>query len=122
MPLRRLVGQLDGERCRMPGCTRTTKLHAHHVVYWSEGGRTDLSNLILVCSRHHTLIHAEGFQLVLRADRTLEVRTADGTRVLHHPARQVGDAAQLPAGHLTAPSGDRLDLDYAVFVLRQQAA
>jgi pseudouridine-5'-phosphate glycosidase len=106
----------------MPGCTRTAKLHAHHVVYWSQGGRTDLSNLVLVCSRHHTLVHAEGFQLILNADRTLEVRTADGVPVLHHPTLRVAAAAELPAATFTPSAGGRLDLDHAVWVLRQQAA
>lgn len=45
LALRELLGSLDGERCRFPGCTRHKKLHAHHVVYWSADGRTDLSNL-----------------------------------------------------------------------------
>ncbi len=44
--LRELLGTLDGERCRFPGCTRHTKLHAHHVRYWSAGGSTDLDNLV----------------------------------------------------------------------------
>ncbi|MEX2292081.1 MAG: DUF222 domain-containing protein [Mycobacteriales bacterium] len=44
--LRELLGTLDGERCRFPGCTRRKKLHAHHVVYWSDGGSTDLNNLV----------------------------------------------------------------------------
>ncbi|MFN2539850.1 MAG: HNH endonuclease [Mycobacteriales bacterium] len=126
LPLRRLLGQVDGERCRMPGCTRVTRLHAHHVRYWSQGGRTDLANLVLVCSRHHNLIHAEGFQLVLRSDRTLQVRTAEGTAVLHHPALRVAAPAELatavPDAALTPPAGHRLDLDHAVWVLRQQAA
>jgi hypothetical protein len=122
LSLRRLLGQLDGERCRMPGCTRTTKLHAHHVVYWSHGGRTDLANLVLVCSRHHTLIHADGYQLQLRTDRTLEVRTADGTRLLHHPALRIAAAAELPSATFTPSAGGRLELDQAVWVLRQQAA
>ena len=48
LALRELLGSLDGERCRFPGCTRHKKLHAHHVVYWSADGRTDLSNLAIV--------------------------------------------------------------------------
>jgi hypothetical protein len=44
--LRELLGTLDGERCRFPGCTRHLKLHSHHVVYWSNGGATDLDNLV----------------------------------------------------------------------------
>lgn len=44
--LRELLGTIDGERCRFPGCTRHKKLHGHHVVYWSEGGPTDFGNLV----------------------------------------------------------------------------
>jgi hypothetical protein len=42
-PQRTLLGQLDGECCRFPGCTRTRKPHAHHVRFWSVGGPTDLA-------------------------------------------------------------------------------
>ncbi|TWF74430.1 HNH endonuclease [Pseudonocardia hierapolitana] len=44
----------DGEGCQFPGCTHTRHLHAHHVVPWWSGGRTDIDNLILVCSFHPT--------------------------------------------------------------------
>lgn len=126
--LRELLGALDGERCRMPGCTRRKKLHAHHVRFWSDGGPTDLGNLVLVCSRHHTLIHSQGFILVLHPDRRLDVTTADGVRLLHLPAQPWGDAADLTdrdvsAGTLPPESVEpRLDLRYAVNVLMTQAA
>src|SRR5206468_3902460 len=61
--LRDLLGAVDGERCRFPSCTRRRKLHAHHVQWWSEGGGTDLDNLVLLCSRHHTVVHRAGFSL-----------------------------------------------------------
>lgn len=127
--LRELLGTVDGERCRFPGCTRHRKLHAHHVVYWSAGGGTDLANLVLVCSRHHTLIHRQGFVLRLDEDRHLTVLTADGVRVLHHPAlpRRSADGLDPSAaiGPTTLPPemiDARMDLDYAVSLLLQQAA
>jgi hypothetical protein len=55
-------------------------------------------NLVLLCSRHHTLLHAHGFQLLLHPDRRLEVRTADGVPVLHHPAQPWHDPAALASG------------------------
>ena len=128
LPLRELLGVMDGERCRFPGCTRRRKLHAHHVVFWSRGGLTDLSNLVLVCSRHHTLIHSQGFELLLHPDRRLEVRTAEGVVLLHHPALPWGEPAALdPHGRVGATTlppetYERLDLGYAVSVLMQQAA
>ena len=45
--------------CTAPGCDRPHWMcEIHHVVPWSEGGRTDLDNLTLLCSRHHHLHHA----------------------------------------------------------------
>jgi hypothetical protein len=129
--LRELLGSIDGERCRFPGCTRHKKLHAHHVVFWSAGGETNLGNLVLVCSRHHTLIHAHGFQLLLHPDRRLEVRTAEGTPILHHPAQPWGDAAALADGPARLVSVNtlppdhcdvRIDLGYVVSVLLAQAS
>ena len=126
LALRELLGTVDGERCRFPGCTRHRRLHAHHVLYWSENGRTDLANLVLVCPRHHTLIHREGFQLELDSDRRLQVRTREGTPVLHHPGlpwdtREIDiaiDADSLPPDSIEA----RMDLGYVVSVVMQQAA
>jgi hypothetical protein len=126
LALRELLGTVDGERCRIPGCTGTHRLHAHHVRYWEDGGPTDLDNLVLVCSRHHTLIHQYGYQLLLKPDRTLVVHTADGTRLLPHTAPAWDDATELPdvpAGTLRSGESDqRLDLGYAVHVLAQHAA
>ncbi|GAA1179509.1 hypothetical protein GCM10009584_21770 [Ornithinimicrobium humiphilum] len=46
--------------CTYPGCSVPgTWCDAHHLVWWSRGGGTDLTNLALLCSRHHTLVHDE---------------------------------------------------------------
>ncbi|MDQ2721802.1 MAG: HNH endonuclease [Actinomycetota bacterium] len=127
--LRELLGTVDGERCRFPGCTRHRKLHAHHVQFWSQDGATDLANPLLLCPRHHTLVHAQGFRLQLHTDRSLSVTAAEGAPVLHHPARPWRPAEELdPGGRITAHTlpptvtGDGLDLGYAVSVILQQAA
>ena len=127
--LRELLGAIDGECCRFPGCTRRRKLHAHHVEHWSDGGTTDLDNLLLVCGRHHTLIHQLGFQLVLHRDRRLSVATAEGVAVLHHPGLPWRPATELdPDRSITAATlppdtvEPRMDLGYAVMVLLQQSA
>ncbi len=44
-------------RCQYPACTATRELEAHHLVPVEHGGRTELANLILLCPRHHTLLH-----------------------------------------------------------------
>jgi hypothetical protein len=44
--------------CVHPGCTRTAAFcDAHHVQHWSQGGATDLSNLVLLCRHHHRTLH-----------------------------------------------------------------
>ncbi|MGB5950980.1 MAG: DUF222 domain-containing protein [Ornithinimicrobium sp.] len=44
--------------CTFPGCsTPATWTDAHHVNWWSRSGRTDLTNLALLCGRHHTRVH-----------------------------------------------------------------
>ncbi|MGI9305277.1 MAG: DUF222 domain-containing protein [Gammaproteobacteria bacterium] len=47
--------------CAFPGCTHTRFVDAHHVRHWAQGGATDLGNLILLCTRHHRLVHEEGY-------------------------------------------------------------
>jgi hypothetical protein len=54
--------------CVWPGCDRpATWTSAHHVVHWIHGGTTDLSNLVLLCYRHHWMVH-EGEWQIVRAD------------------------------------------------------
>jgi HNH endonuclease len=43
--------------CQYPGCTAARELEAHHVLAVERGGATELDNLILLCSRHHKLLH-----------------------------------------------------------------
>ena len=129
LALRELLGTVDGERCRFPGCTRHRKLHAHHVDFWSNGGATDLENLVLLCSRHHTLVHQLGFTLVLHLDRKLSVTTPEGVPLLHHPGLPWGDPSQLdPKRRIDADTlppdnvVSRIDIGYAVMVMAQQSA
>lgn len=58
----RLLKHRD-KHCRAPGCNRTRGLHAHHLVHWADGGATDLDNLILVCGRHHRLLHEHRWRI-----------------------------------------------------------
>nr|MDQ6911027.1 HNH endonuclease [Actinomycetota bacterium] len=70
---------LRDEHCRFPGCDRP--LHwceAHHVRPWSRGGPTRLSNLALVCTRHHHLLHRPGWSMTLEPDADVVVTTAEG--------------------------------------------
>lgn len=44
--------------CTFPGCTAPPEwTQAHHIVHWSDGGRTVVSNLALLCGQHHRFVH-----------------------------------------------------------------
>ncbi len=43
--------------CQYPGCTAARELEAHHLTPVQHGGTTELDNLILLCPRHHKLLH-----------------------------------------------------------------
>jgi len=49
--------------CVFPGCSHTRFLEAHHIEHWSNGGETSLYNLLLMCTRHHWLLHEGGFTI-----------------------------------------------------------
>jgi hypothetical protein len=61
----------DGE-CQFPGCGSRQFTQAHHIVWWEHGGTTDPSNLVLICTFHHRLVHEHGWGL--RRDPSGEVR------------------------------------------------
>lgn len=57
-PAQRKALNVRDRGCRFPGCDRPPVwCDGHHIVFWSDGGETDLDNLVLLCRRHHTLIH-----------------------------------------------------------------
>jgi Domain of unknown function (DUF222)/HNH endonuclease len=66
--------------CRFPGCDRPhTWCDAHHVVHWADGGPTALANLVLLCRRHHRMVHQRGgFGLALVEGRPV-FRRPDGS-------------------------------------------
>ena len=70
-PLRKALHVRD-KHCQWPGCERpATFSEGHHVIHWSKGGKTDLANLVLLCYRHHWLVHEGGWQLVKAEDGRL---------------------------------------------------
>ncbi|MGV0768488.1 HNH endonuclease signature motif containing protein [Mycobacterium syngnathidarum] len=66
--LRRALEHRD-RCCVVPGCGATRGLHAHHIVHWEDGGRTDLDNLVLVCPYHHRAHHQGGITITGPAHR-----------------------------------------------------
>lgn len=100
---RRALMIRDG-MCQFPGCHQTRHLDAHHRVPWSEGGPTDLDNLVLLCQFHHTAVH-EGRMSIRRTtgDRLAwRFVMPDGTP--HRPWWDAETLARLLAEHAARPA------------------
>jgi hypothetical protein len=55
--------------CAFPGCDRPPRWCAgHHVRHWSSGGTTSLDNGVLLCARHHRVIHHDGWHVRIATD------------------------------------------------------
>lgn len=60
--LKRALWSRDGG-CAFPGCTNQRFVDAHHVRHWADGGETSIDNLVLLCSRHHRMVHEGGYAI-----------------------------------------------------------
>ncbi|WP_415046346.1 HNH endonuclease signature motif containing protein [Gordonia sp. (in: high G+C Gram-positive bacteria)] len=55
--------------CAFPGCGAPASwCDAHHVEHWEHGGETSIGNGVLLCRRHHTVIHHGGWAVFLGRD------------------------------------------------------
>ena len=121
--------------CRFPGCG-TRPREGHHVQHWAEGGPTTLSNLALLCRRHHRAVHEEGYTVERRDGETLTFRRPDGGEIPYVPAPTDVPADPVDAlraehvaqglhidGQTSCPSwfGERLDLGWALCALHPAA-
>jgi hypothetical protein len=60
---RRALAVRDGG-CVFPGCEVPPEwCDAHHEPGWTQGGRTDLHHMVLLCRRHHGAAHSRHWQL-----------------------------------------------------------
>ncbi|HET9490927.1 MAG TPA: DUF222 domain-containing protein [Methylomirabilota bacterium] len=132
--LRRALQHRD-RSCRFPGCGVPFG-QGHHIRHWAQGGPTTLSNLTLLCRRHHRAVHEEGFQVDRQPDGTLRFRRPDG-RLLPEvppPAAVPTDPAHALRSHHAAQGlnihprtsgpgwlGERLDVRWAIDVLHPRA-
>src|ERR1700680_488952 len=53
--------QQIAERARRTG---SRWIDGHPLVHWAQGGSTALANLVLLCYRHHWMVHEGGWQVV----------------------------------------------------------
>ena len=126
-PIRRALEFRD-QGCRFPGCT-SKHCDAHHIVHWADGGETKLSNLVLLCRRHHRLLHEGGFSMRMseagavrffhRRGRPLEQSPAPppvGLHAARELVEHLENAGILITGKESMPTwdGQPLDLPYVM--------
>ena len=92
--LRRALHHRD-RGCRFPGCGVRFG-QGHHIRHWAHGGPTTLSNLAMLCRRHHRAVHEEGYGLERRPDGELQFRTPNG-RLVPGAASACGGRRSRPA-------------------------
>jgi hypothetical protein len=120
--IRRALSARDA-RCQFPGCT-ARRCDAHHITHWADGGATSLDNLLLLCRRHHRLVHEGGYE-VAREPRGVMFIGADGRRLEPSPPLELKDASghdntigTVGAESLRCWDGTRFSLVHTLDVLR----
>ena len=121
-PIRRALEFRD-RGCRFPGCT-SRHCDAHHVHHWADGGETKLSNLVLLCRRHHRLLHEGGFEVRMGADGAVQFFHPRGRPLHESPTpppvgpypcddlvRDLEDAGLLVTGRESMPAWDGRPMD-----------
>jgi hypothetical protein len=125
--LRRALRARD-RGCRFPGCENHRFVDAHHVQHWARGGETRLGNLLLLCRRHHRLVHEGGYAVETLANGRARFRHPSGDLIPDVPRSPPATCERLHRRNLRANSvidattcwngdGDRMDLALAVDAL-----
>jgi hypothetical protein len=84
--LRKALATRD-QHCVFPGCrVDPSRCDAHHVIEWQDGGRTDPSNMLLLCQAHHTLVHKQHWTITRRPG--IEALQPDGWDFAPPPRRR----------------------------------
>lgn len=83
--------------CRFPGCGTKAFTEAHHIRWWRNGGRTELENLLLICSFHHRLVHEHGWRIGRESDGEFRWFRPDGVRYRAGPSADLNSEEPFPA-------------------------
>ncbi len=69
-PMRDALRAQYGGHCTFNHCCRPATID-HHIIHWSQGGRTSVANGGPVCDYHHYLVHEGGWRLRKNSDGTI---------------------------------------------------
>jgi hypothetical protein len=132
--IRRALRHRD-QGCRFPGCGLPFG-QGHHIRHWADGGPTTLSNLAMLCRRHHRAVHEGGYQVERGDDGELRFTLPSGwpfpsvSPPVRVPADPVGDLRRDNEAYglaidertgLPGWYGEPLNVGYAIDVLHPRA-
>lgn len=85
----RLALEAMYSHCAIPDChVSVNRCQPHHIQYWRNDGRTDMHNLVPLCSAHHRNVHEDRWALTLDPPtRELTVTYPDGGTASSLPHR-----------------------------------
>ncbi len=113
--VRRLIEDRD-KGCRYPSCHSSGYLEVHHKTHWRDGGVTDPSNLLCLCSFHHDEHHRGSFTIHGEPERI------DGLTFRNHrgwpitPTRpEPPPRPKRPPPEWQGPTGERLETRWLSF-------
>jgi len=79
--------------CRFPGCRQPARVSdIDHAKSWDSGGETSISNLGVLCRRHHRMKTHGGWELISESDGSCTWTSPTG-KIYQVPARPINDAA-----------------------------
>ncbi|MBK7539145.1 MAG: HNH endonuclease [Myxococcales bacterium] len=101
---------LRDRTCRFPGCDHRLFLEGHHLQHWADGGETNLPNLALLCSLHHSYVHERGYRITQSATGSLAFEDPQGRAVVPLPPRPAPPLLGWPAIHAANAANAALPL------------
>ncbi len=86
----RLALQVRDRHC--VGCgIRATACESHHILWWENGGTTDIGNLVLLCRSCHRKIHKRWYTLTTDSQGRYQLKPPTQLQISDRIARQTAD-------------------------------
>lgn len=116
----RRVLEVRDTTCRFTGCGgKAERADADHTIPWQEnagskeesGGRTEISNISLLCRRHHMGKHHSGWGLKQLGDGVLEWTAPSGRKYVEHPDSGYPQTPKIGPPKQGSPKPDETELE-----------
>jgi len=94
-PAQRRAIEIRDQHCRYPDCDHPVQ-HVHHIIFWANGGNSDMANLVGLCNFHHHTVHDYGHKLEGNANSHITVTAPDRPIGTTRPRSRPAEGITLP--------------------------